>query len=662
MNKNFLSIWEEMHSKFYYRKVLDKNIAASWDYCYSKGFNPSNFVLKTHAKHDLNKIVAKAHELYFFANEPLKRVEKELSEDNLGFALFSKDGYLLNLYGNDNFKKQAQKSGIARGTLWNEKAAGTNSVSLGLKLIKPIALKPHENFFNTFSQYLVYFSPISSYEGKSKNSTNNNLYGGIALINFQHDRKSADLVTAIAISNEISLRILMIKNALDFSEHFDLKQGSIAIDRSNEKRNYILYHNKALSYILSLSSHKDTFYKKIEDIIDPYPKNKEFWELFNANQNIKIREILLSVNGKTNRYNVALELYVNSVLKINVTILLIRSTDQINKYISKKIGNNARFTFADIVGESTVFKKTVSMAKKIAAGSANVLITGESGVGKDIFAQAIHNASSRANNPFIAINCAAIPRDLIASELFGYDEGAFTGSKKGGNIGKFELAHTGTIFLDEIGDMPVDLQATLLRVLEEKSLMRLGSSLLIISDVRIIAATNVNLSEKIMQKKFREDLYYRLSSLRLQIPPLRHRAEDIVLLAKHFINLISMRINKPIPSLSQAAWEYIMRLSFNGNIRELQNLIEGIVQLYDVPILTQDHIIEYLEDIRLEQPVAVQKNIIVKNHSHIKSHIPDSRKAIEEALALNRYNREKAAEYLGISKRTLYRRMKEYNI
>ena len=194
------------------------------------------------------------------------------------------------------------------------------------------------------------------------------------------------------------------------------------------------------------------------------------------------------------------------------------------------------------------------MAKAVAKSESNVLILGESGVGKDIFAQAIHNASDRRDKPFLALNCAALPRDLIASELFGYEGGAFTGAKKNGNIGKFQLADTGTIFLDEIGDMPLDLQATLLRVIEQKKFMRVGSSSITNVDVRIIAATNANIQKLIDQKKFRADLYYRLSTLQFTIPPLRERGSDIILLAEYFIQAVSRRINKPnVMTLSNEA-------------------------------------------------------------------------------------------------------------
>ena len=213
--------------------------------------------------------------------------------------------------------------------------------------------------------------------------------------------------------------------------------------------------------------------------------------------------------------------------------------------LSRQVANGAIKTFHDIIGENADLKKLIQKAQRMAQTNSNIMILGESGTGKDVFAQAIHNASARRGKPFIALNCGALPRDLVESELFGYETGAFTGARKNGNIGKFELANGGTIFLDEIGEMPLELQAKLLRVTETKQLMRLGSSKNIRVDVRIIAATNANIDDMIAQKLFRADLYYRLSTMKLYLMPLRERRDDIVPLAEHFIRSISRRIDKP---------------------------------------------------------------------------------------------------------------------
>lgn len=246
-----------------------------------------------------------------------------------------------------------------------------------------------------------------------------------------------------------------------------------------------------------------------------------------------------------------------------------------------KKGLVARYTFADIIGESPLLHQAVRQAKKFAAAKATVLICGESGTGKELFAQSIHNESSRSRGPFVAVNCAALPENLLESELFGYEEGAFTGAKKGGKVGLFEMAHGGTIFLDEIGELPLPVQARLLRVLQEREIMRLGSDRIIPVDVRVIAATNYNLAREVKAGRFRSDLYHRLEVLGLELPPLRARKEDIGLLARHFVRQLSLQEGKSVPQLNAPALDRLKRYDWPGNIRELQNVILKYVLLIE---------------------------------------------------------------------------------
>jgi transcriptional regulator with PAS, ATPase and Fis domain len=244
------------------------------------------------------------------------------------------------------------------------------------------------------------------------------------------------------------------------------------------------------------------------------------------------------------------------------------------KLAGKILSGKAIYTFDKIIGNNEKFLKTIDYAKKIADSRSTVLITGESGTGKEIFAQSIHNSSIRRDEAFIAVNCGAIPRTLIESELFGYEEGAFTGAKKGGNAGMFELADEGTIFLDEISELPISLQTTLLRVIQEKTIRPIGSDRIIPIDVRLIVATNKDLSKMVSENKFRQDLYYRLNVLNINIPPLRERKEDIPLL----INEICKNNNRKI-NLSDEAIDFLKNYNCPGNIRELQNFINRLLIL-----------------------------------------------------------------------------------
>jgi len=242
-------------------------------------------------------------------------------------------------------------------------------------------------------------------------------------------------------------------------------------------------------------------------------------------------------------------------------------------------GDTPSFTFKDIVGKSPALKKSLQLALIAAESDSNVLIYGESGTGKEVFAQAIHNQSSRRFGPFVAINCGALPKELIESEFFGYEEGAFTGAVRGGKKGKFELAAGGTIFLDEIGEMPLEQQVMLLRVLQNKSFMRLGGSKTIKADVRIICATNKNLRQEVERGGFRQDLFYRLNVLDIALPPLRERREDIALLFDHLLNQICQQVDLAPPVVESQVLDILKDYAWPGNVRELQNIIERMFSL-----------------------------------------------------------------------------------
>lgn len=273
--------------------------------------------------------------------------------------------------------------------------------------------------------------------------------------------------------------------------------------------------------------------------------------------------------------------------KRNGIVTMFQSVDRIQvleqnlrRQLFKK-GLFAKHTFNDLIGGSDLLLDTIARAKKYAAAGATVLICGESGTGKELFAQSIHHESKRCEGPFVAINCAALPENLLESELFGYEEGAFTGAKKGGKTGLFEMAHGGTIFLDEIGEMTLPVQARLLRVLQEREIMRLGSDRVLPVDVRIIAATNHELTLAVKEGNFRSDLFHRLEVLNLDIPPLHQRKEDIELLAEFFVKKFSFEEKKSVPPLTRAAIEKLQMYDWPGNVRELQNIIQKYVLLIE---------------------------------------------------------------------------------
>ena len=309
----------------------------------------------------------------------------------------------------------------------------------------------------------------------------------------------------------------------------------------------------------------------------------------------------------------------------------------------KDRGLVARYSFDDIIGESRKFRDMVDKARRFSLVQSSILITGETGTGKELFAHSIHAASPRASEPFVAVNCAALPGNLLESELFGYVEGAFSGAVRGGKAGLFEIADRGTIFLDEIGEIPLDVQSKLLRVLQEKEIRRLGDTRMRHVDVRIIAATNVDIRKKVRDGAFRSDLYYRLSILDLQLAPLRERGNDILLLSDVFLSRYAEKEGRRKPSLSSEAEELLLSYPWPGNIRELRNICEKIIVLFDGDIISGDDI----------------RSIIIVDDGSIGA----SSDISIESLALSGIVKKGAlAKELGMSRTTLWRKLKASNM
>ena len=348
-------------------------------------------------------------------------------------------------------------------------------------------------------------------------------------------------------------------------------------------------------------------------------------------------------------------------------LILLRPIERVQKLVHRFSGAQATFRFRDIIGESAGIREAIRMASLAASSMSTVLLQGESGTGKELFAQAIHNRSPRRKGPFVAVNCGAIPRELIASELFGYEGGAFTGAKRGGRPGKFELASGGTLFLDEIGEMPLEQQVALLRVLQERRLTRLGGDKVIPVDVRVICATNKNLLGEVEKGNFRRDLYYRVNVITINIPPLRERPEDIPILFKHFLERISREWGKSFDGVDPEVVEHLKRYRWPGNVRELQNVVERMVSIAEGSRITAEYLPEEIyrpwhsESCEASSFVQVAR-IEEEREKRKRMQAERERRRILELLSKHGGNISRVARELGVSRNTIYRKMKIYNI
>lgn len=345
----------------------------------------------------------------------------------------------------------------------------------------------------------------------------------------------------------------------------------------------------------------------------------------------------------------------NEVIGVVATFQDITKIQELEQNIRQKLSRKglvAKHTFNDIIGESEAIKDTIYLAKKYSKIDATVLIYGKTGTGKELFAQAIHNESDRRNMPFVAVNCAALPSNLLESELFGYQEGAFTGARRGGKQGLFELAHNGTIFLDEISEMDTSLQARLLRVIQEREVMRIGDDKIIPIDVRIIVATNKDLIQEVQRNHFREDLYYRLNVLNLTIPELKERKEDIELLIEYFLMKFRRRYGSILKKIDKDVLQILKNHSWNGNIRELQNVVEKMAMIIEGEVATKENSRIVMD--RLNSNVSKENN----DEGFFDGTLKEiERRVIEKILKEEGYNKTKAAKRLDIDRGTINRKL-----
>lgn len=422
--------------------------------------------------------------------------------------------------------------------------------------------------------------------------------------------------------------------------------------------------NKITSINAAAKKILDVKFEEVMNKDKDYIRNDNFKTLYGDGN--EIHNKLMTINDKqvlVNRVHIIID---NDTLSIVVTFQEISSIQKIEQNLRTELyrkGLIAKYTFLDIIGNSDKIKDTIKKAMKIGRTNSTILITAETGAGKELFAQSIHNISDRREGPFVALNCAALSESLLESEFFGYEEGAFTGAKKGGKIGMFELAHKGTIFLDEISEIPIGLQGRLLRVLQEREIQRVGGGSVVNVDIRIIVATNKNLFEKVMEGKFREDLFFRINVLDLYIPSLRERKQDIPLLLDECFKKMGSKVR--VENLNQDVKDWFTKYNWPGNVRELENFAHKMLILLEDSNNIDVNSLEKISDKNLLISLN-QKYFQNYNDNLIQIEIGDIKEMENKIIieAAKKYNGDRSmlADKLGISRTTLWKKLKNTDI
>nr|WP_282580142.1 sigma-54-dependent Fis family transcriptional regulator [Natroniella sulfidigena] len=570
----------------------------------------------------------------------MKELYQSIKGSNFTVILTDKSGYILKVIGDSNFKEEARDVCLIEGANWAEKRQGTNAIGTVIEELSPLTVYASEHYFKQNHFLTCSAAPIFDAEDE---------FIGVLDISGHYKLAHAHtlgLVTAAARLIQNRLLVKDIEEDLVLSERkqslilksvdqglFNLNQDGI-ITQINQKGSQILGYppQECIGRGIEDFFPNSTFDSLVKSV-QAQPKEEMVW-------NLKREKLQFASKAK-----------VVSNAEGDVTDVIIEVKDSLaDKKLAQQKQVKTKYSFADIIGQSKAMTKVIDLASKVAVNDSSVLLLGPTGTGKELFAQAIHNKSPRRDNNFVTVNCGAIPDNLIESELFGYEEGAFTGAKKKGRQGKFQLADGGTIFLDEIGEMALNAQVKLLRVLQENEVSSVGSDQVIPVNARVIAATNQNLRKRVANKEFREDLYYRLNVIEIKLPALQERGKDIIILAEHFIEKYGQLLGKSRVKITEEVEAALLNYDWPGNIRELENIIERALNLVEGNLIQLEHLPDYLRESKTSNKPTGKLLSLAEAE------------AIRNALQHFNGNISKTADCLQIARNTLYRKINKYNI
>ncbi|SHK56448.1 Transcriptional regulator containing PAS, AAA-type ATPase, and DNA-binding Fis domains [Clostridium cavendishii DSM 21758] len=619
--------------------IIEQSHKRSEDYGVEKNTYHSRKVLNNDQIETLLKVNRYLVEV---ATPYINMINSALNNEDFIVVLTDNEGCILYIDGQESILNEFSKIDLVIGAYMDEKSIGTNAMGTAIKEDRPIQITANEHYIKAFQSLTCSAAPIHDDRGKIIGTLN--LTGNS---DKKHPHTLGLVIVGVkAIENEIDKE--KAKNVLNETYNYmesiidNVSKGVMIIDNYGKIKNINKLGEKIFNKEKDMLIDRDvsTIVSDWYNILDKFENGEKSYT-----KEVKVKH--------SSKYKTVLDFKpVNFKDKIVGMVVLMTNQEDIISECSTNTG--AFYDFDDIIGSSAIIKNTITNCKIISNSPSTVLIEGESGTGKEILAQSIHNYSYRRNNKFVAINCGAIPTNIIESELFGYEEGTFTGGKKGGRKGKIELANGGTLFLDEIGEMPLDMQVNLLRFLQEGRITRLGGDKEIAVDVRIIAATNKDLKKEILKGNFREDLYYRLCVIPIKVPSLRERKGDIEELINYFIRIKSLKLNKSILNISDAVYDTLINYNWPGNVRQLENYIESLVNLDGKLCL----------DLLNEEEIVKKSRVKFESEetSELVTLEEMERRLILKTVRCLDNNMTKVARQLGIGRNTLYAKMRKYDI
>ncbi len=632
-------------------QFLRTEVANSWRRCRTLKVDPFESIEGSVNKLELRERLQRRQLLMKIARPFLDNLYNFVKGSGFQVVLSDESGFLLEVLGDNEIVSRTRHVHLCPGGDWSEASKGTNAIGTAIIERKPVQIYATEHYCQAHHFLTCSAAPIFDPEGV--------LLGTLDISGDYHVANAHTLGMVVAAANAIEnqLRLLSATDKLYMAYRYsnilleNMSDGLISINNNgiiteiNAKAGEMFAVNPALVKGRHVSHiNRDT---TVLSVLSEGAENPT-------------KETILEKMGK--RIHSSASPLRDEGGQIIGAVAVFR---ELSRQLTKRPAalHPHRYTFDDIVGVSPGTTAAKEWAQVAAASPSTVLIKGESGTGKELFAQAIHNASPRKDCPFIAINSAALPENLIESELFGYQDGSFTGAKKGGQAGKFELADGGTIFLDEIGDMPLSVQAKLLRVIQEKKVARIGSSNERPVEFRIIAATHKDLYAEMQNGNFRQDLYYRLNVVEIKIPPLRERKEEIPALTLHLVQKIASKFNWKVPEIQNEFIHDLQQYDWPGNIRELENAIErAIIRAGENGAVTAEFLELPNREPAREQIASPELPAPTENRPTVRSLKEVEKEMISESFSHFQGNIQRAAAKLGIGRNTFYRKMKEYGI
>lgn len=628
-------VWEKFIKTGELDPGLPPLLARSWQECRRLGVDPWHRHSRPVSAAELKNAQKKSRLLLQTALPLMQSVHAIIRSSHFLLALTDASGCVLHTLGDEAILARSENILFRPGSVWRNDQVGTNGPGMALEYGQPIQLVGAEHYCADQHGWTCSAAPIHGRDGQ--------VIGCLDLsgsVDAAHPHTLA-LVIACAFSIEQTL-------ALYHQNHF-MRTAANGLQEAvlllNEKMQ-VRWANRTARRELGLPA------AQLQKLSFQQLLPKSAWQeaAKATSAPFYLDDLRLELPSGVRRFSATLS-YTADAMDKTYTLIL-RRQEHMLRSVNRVAGNQATYTFDDIYAADPLMLQVIERARQYARYDGSVLIEGESGTGKELFAQSVHAASERKNGPFVAVNCASLPRDLIESELFGYEKGAFTGALKEGNPGKFELADGGTLFLDEIGEMPLEFQAKLLRAVETLRIRRIGGKEEKKLDVRIIAATNRHLDQEAARGNFRADLYYRLNVLNLTIPPLRQRPQDILYCARHFLGRLNQRYPDRQHQLAPEAVQALQTYRWPGNVRELQNTIERAFYTS-----TQKEI--RAADLAL--PAAKPETVTVPAASVTDMTVAERQECLQ-ALQQTKGQVEQAAALLGVSRATFYRLCHRYGL